>query len=358
MPAAEDNVPQRLSAEMSLGNTSSGELRSCSNITSRASSLVNLAEEQINHAEEPNNEAISGESSLTPVQWEAWSLPTETWGHYESATDLTGGSCQDFATSSGVSPQREQEESSPRPLTDIGRRLASLPNLSEAAETPAQNCCRKLQDKQEDATKCATGITTSSARRRKTTATSTGSSSHMPPRAAAESTATAEAASTPTSITSIEQLKIRTLQAEVHRLQSQILNLQTTHERTLKSSTRYKSKCTQLQAQLDHTQAENDHLRQEVQDLRTLVKLEEEARLAGAIDALLLDEQESSPTPPIQIEVEMPTPPPTALLVSSSTSSSLIKDSSILVDARTRRHSLDTMELSRLERHDFTNRVA
>ena len=151
-----------------------------------------------------------------------------------------------------------------------------------------------------------------------------------------------------TSTKSIEQLKIRTLQTEIHRLQSQLLNLQTTHERTLKSASRYKSKCTTLQGQLDEAHAENDHLRQEVQDLKTLVKLEEEARLVGAIDALWMEEEDRSTMPPTQIEVEVPVP--TSLPVKDSTRSR--------GSARTRRHSLEAMELSGLARHDFTNRVA
>ena len=82
-----------------------------------------------------------------------------------------------------------------------------------------------------------------------------------------------------------------------------------------------------------------------MQDLKTLVKLEEEARLVGAIDALWMEEEDRSTTPPTQIEVPVPTSLPMG------------KDPTKPM-ARTRRHSMDAMELSGLERHDFTNRVA
>lgn len=345
-------MPPSAAANMNLTKTSSvetGELSSSSSGSSKSSrsttSLANLADERKSPApEEPSNHAITWESSLTPVQWEAWSLPTETWGHYESATDLAGGSCQDLTattatattTFSEVSPQEDElnnESSSPLLLADIGRRLASLPNLAEAGKSA--NASSGRQDRKDTTSK-------SPSRRRKTATTastvsrvteSTTSRTPPPPKA-----------STPTA--TIEQLKIRTLQAEIHRLQSQLLNLQTTHDRTLKSASRCKSKCTTLQGQLDEAHAENDHLRQEVQDLKTLVKLEEEARLAGAIDALWMEEEGRSTTPPTQIEVEVPVP-----------SSLPIKDPANPT-ARTRRHSLDAMELSGLERHDFTNRVA
>ena len=344
--AAEDDV-RPSAANMKLTKTSSGETGGLGSGSSSRSttSLANLADESISHAatEEPSNHATTGESSLTPVQWEAWSLPTETWGHYESATDLAGGSCQDLTTTTTTlsrdSPQEEQEESqeaaSPPLLADIGRRLASLPNLAEAGAVAGTESIEK-QHLKDTTSKSAT-----IARRRKT-ATGTGSTVSM--------TSTTRTTITPkasTSITTIEQLKIRTLQTEIHRLQSQLLNLQTTHERTLKSASRYKSKCSTLQGQLDEAHAENDHLRQEVQDLKTLVKLEEEARLVGAIDALWMEEEDRSTTPPTQIEVEVPVP----------TSLPMGKDPT-KPTARTRRHSLDAMELSGLERHDFTNRVA
>ena len=347
--AAEDDV-QPSAANMKLTKTSSGEPGELSSGSSGSSSsrsttsLANLADESISHAatEEPSNHATAGESSLTPVQWEAWSLPTETWGHYESATDLAGGSCQDLTTTTTTlsrdSPQEEQESqeaASPPLLADIGRRLASLPNLAEAGAVVGADWIEK-QDRKD-----TTGKSATTARRRKT-ATGTGSTVSM--------TSTTRTTITPkatTSITSIEQLKIRTLQTEIHRLQSQLLNLQTTHERTLKSASRYKSKCSTLQGQLDEAHAENDHLRQEVQDLKTLVKLEEEARLVGAIDALWMEEEDRSTTPPTQIEVEVPVP----------SSLPMGKDPT-KPTARTRRHSLDAMELSGLERHDFTNRVA
>lgn len=333
---------------MKLTKTSSGNTDELSSSSSGSSSsrsttsLANLADESKSRRlppEESSNHAITGESSLTPVQWEAWSLPTETWGHYESATDLAGGRCEDLTTTtttlSRVSPQEEQEESqeaaSPPLLVDIGRRLASLPNLAEAGRVAGTSI--EKQHLKDTASK-----STTPARRRKT---ATGTGSTISSSRVTESTTRTTTANT--SITRIEQMKIRTLETEIHRLQSQLLNLQTTYERTLKSASRYKSKCTTLQGQLDEAHAENDHLRQEVQDLKTLVKLEEEARLVGAIDALWMEEEDRSTTPPTQIEVEVPLP--------------MGKDPTKL-NAKTRRYSLGAMELSGLERHDFTNRVA
>ena len=344
---SEDEVPTS-AANMQLGKTS--ELNSSSSSSSGShsnSSVANLADDQTSPAsvEEPSNHAIRGESSLTPVQWEAWSLPTETWGHYESATDLAGGSCQDFTTTtpfSRVSPQKKPDNeslsssasaaaaASPLLLADIGRRLASLPNLAEA-EIVMENTKKEKKD---------TSMHATGARRRKTA--TTGSTDPTSPESAAEATTPASTTTTPAATSSIEQLKIRTLQTEIHRLQSQLLNLQTTHVRALKSSARYKSKCTTLQSQLDDAHAENDHLRQEVQDLKTLVKLEEEARLVGAMDALLLEEEDRSTTPPTQIEVEVPVVEPTV-------PNSLIKD----------HHNIGSSTvLNGLERHVFTNRVA
>ena len=330
---------------MALAKRSSDETNEMSAISRSNTSLVNLADESISRrrlppGEEPSNHVISGESSLAPVQWEAWSLPTETWGHYESATDLAGGSCQELTTTTTASTTfSEDESSSPPHVADIGRRLASLPNLAEAGRlTQATSVIGKRQDRNDTTSNSAAG------RRRKT---ATGD--------------TPNTTTTSTTNTSIEQLKIRTLQSEIHRLQSQLLNLQTTHERTLKSSSRYKSKCTTLQAQLEHTQAENDHLRQEVQDLKTLVKLEEEARLVGAIDALWMEEQDNgSTTPPTHIQIEVPqgeaeepaatTMEPRSLLTQNNHGSRSTR--------RIRRRSLDGIELKGLERHDFTNRVA
>ena len=327
---------------MALAKRSSDETNEMSAISRSNTSLVNLADESISRRrlqpgdEESSNHAISGESSPTPVQWEAWSLPTETWGHYESATDLAGGSCQELTTTTTASTTfSEDESSSPPHVADIGRRLASLPNLAEAGRlTQATSVIGKRQDRNDTTSNSAAG------RRRKT---ATGD--------------TPNTTTTSTTNTSIEQLKIRTLQSEIHRLQSQLLNLQTTHERTLKSSSRYKSKCTTLQAQLEHTQAENDHLRQEVQDLKTLVKLEEEARLVGAIDALWMEEQDNgSTTPPTHIQIEVPQgeaadPAPATTMEPRSLRNNR-------GNRRTRRRSLDGMELKGLERHDFTNRVA
>ena len=340
-PSDEDDSNSMAPAKRSSDET--GEMSSGSAISRSNTSLVNLADESISRRrlppgdEESSNHAISGESSLTPVQWEAWSLPTETWGHYESATDLAGGSCQELLTTTTASTTfSEDESSSPPHVADIGRRMASLPNLAEAGRlTSAASAVGKKQSRKDTTSNSATG------RRRKT--------------------ATGDTPNTITTNTSIEQLKIRTLQSEIHRLQSQLLNLQTTHERTLKSSSRYKSKCTTLQAQLEHTQSENDHLRQEVQDLKTLVKLEEEARLVGAIDALWVEEDNRSATPPTHIQIEVPqgeaaepapatTMEPRSLLMNNRDSRS--------TRSRRRRRSLDGMELKGLERHDFTNRVA
>ena len=348
MPS-EDEVPTS-AANMQLGKTS--ELNSSSSSSSSGShsnsSVANLADDQTSPAsvEEPSNHAIRGESSLTPVQWEAWSLPTETWGHYESATDLAGGSCQDFTTTtpfSRVSPQKKPDNeslsssasaaaaASPLLLADIGRRLASLPNLAEA-EIVMENTKKEKKD---------TSMHAAGARRRKTATTGSTVPTCTSPESAAEATTPASTTTTPAATPSIEQVKIRTLQTEIHRLQSQLLNLQTTQVRTLKSSARYKSKCTTLQSQLDDAHAENDHLRQEVQDLKTLVKLEEEARLVGAMDALLLEEEDRSTTPPTQIEVEVPVVEPTV-------PNSLIKD----------HHTSSSTVLNGLEQHVFTNRVA
>ena len=62
----------------------------------------------------------------------------------------------------------------------------------------------------------------------------------------------------------------------------------------------------------------------------------------GAIDALLLEEEDRSTTPPTQIEVEVPVVEPTV-------PNSLIKD----------HHNIgSSIVLNGLERHVFTNRVA
>jgi len=328
------------------------------------SSPDNLAEEtRINHpqpVEQTHHAQVGGDSSLAPVQWEAWSLPTETWGHYESATDLAGGSCSApllevvaDPTSAGDTEgghagetlRKGQDDdtdiastaSPPKPpiLANMGRRMASLPNLAGGGRvgTPPRRNAHK------DTTKLAT--TTAS----KPSTTST------------TSTPTTTATTTKTS-SSIEQLQIRTLQSEIVRLQSQLRNLQTTHERTAKSSARHQSKCAVLQTQLGEARSENVLLKQEVADLRTLAKLEEDARWMGALDALMLEEVRSTPTPPAEVEVEVELEVPVEVPVPSSLANT--KDSDAGVRAPRRRSLGAAMELAGggLERHDFTNRVA
>lgn len=324
------------------------------------SSPDNLAEERINHpqpVEQTHHAQVGGDSSLAPVQWEAWSLPTETWGHYESATDLAGGSCSApllevvaDPTSAGDAGGGHAGETlrkgqaddtdiastaSPPILANMGRRMASLPNLAEAGgrvgTTPRRNAHK-------DTTKLATPTaskpsTTSTTSTPTTTTTTTSSSS------------------------SIEQLQIRTLQSEIVRLQSQIRNLQTTHERTAKSSARHQSKCAVLQTQLGEARSENVLLKKEVSDLRTLVKLEEDARWMGALDALMLEEARSTPPAEVEVELEVPVEVP----VPSSLVNMKDGDAGVRAPRRRRRRSLGAaMELAGggLERHDFTNRVA
>jgi len=325
------------------------------------SSPDNLAEERINHpqpVEQTHHAQVSGDSSLAPVQWEAWSLPTETWGHYESATDLAGGSCSAplpevvaDPTSAGDTEgghagetlRKGQDDdtdiastASPPILANMGRRMASLPNLAEAGgrvgTTPRRNAHK-------DTTKLATP-TASKPSTTSTTSTPT----------------TATTTKTTKTSSSIEQLQIRTLQSEIVRLQSQIRNLQTTHERTAKSSARHQSKCAVLQTQLGEARSENVLLKQEVSDLRTLVKLEEDARWMGALDALMLEEARSTPPAEVEVELEVPVEVP----VRSSLVNMKDSDAGVRAPRRRRRSLGAVMELAGggLERHDFTTRVA
>jgi len=285
---------------------------------------VSTSEEGEEEEEDDSSEPLSSPST-TPVQWEAWSLPTETGGHFESATDLAyDGSCPVLTTAS--SSCDSFTTSSPILTSSMRSRMVSLPNLAEAGDL-AQRRARKGTAQKDTTTKYnkrPTQITTI--------------------------TTTAAAAATPTSL---EHLQIRTLQSEIDLLQSQLRHLQTAHDRTAKSSQRHRSRCRHLQTQLDESHSENVLLRREVADLRTLVRLEEDARWRGALDALVLeDARDRATTSPLaEVEVEIPaSSPPKKDVERTKTTTADVENSSLGV----------AMELTRggLERHEVANRVA
>ena len=251
--------------------------------------------------------------------------PTETGGHFESATDLAlyDGGCPLLATAS--SSYDDAFATSPMLAGSMKSRMVSLPNLAEAGGL-AQRRARK------DAAQ--TDTTTKYNKRPTPTTTSTTTA------------ASASAAATPTSI---EQLQIRTLSSEIDLLQSQLRRLQTSHHRAAKSSKRYKSQCRHLQTQLDESHSENVLLRREVTDLRTLVRLEEDARWRGALDALALEDarDRSATSPPAEVEIS---PPKKKYAEKTKTTAADVEKSSLGV----------AMELTRggLERRVVANRVA
>ena len=253
--------------------------------------------------------------------------PTETGGHFESATDLAlyDGGCPLLATAS--SSYDDAFATSPMLAGSMKSRMVSLPNLAEAGGL-AQRRARK------DAAQ--TDTTTKYNKRPTPTTTSTTTAA----------SASASAAATPTSI---EQLQIRTLSSEIDLLQSQLRRLQTSHHRAAKSSKRYKSQCRHLQTQLDESHSENVLLRREVTDLRTLVRLEEDARWRGALDALALEDarDRSATSPPAEVEIS---PPKKKYAEKTKTTAADVEKSSLGV----------AMELTRggLERRVVANRVA
>ena len=297
--------------------------------------MSDLAEERLNHShsqqadEQPNHVSASEDDSsepsaspsTTPVQWEAWSLPTETGGHIESATDLAlyDGSCPLLTTASS-SYDDAFSTASPMLASSMRSRMVSLPNLPEAGDLAQRRA--KNDTTQKD-------TTTKYNKRPTTTSTVAGA--------------------TPTSL---EQLKIRTLQSEIDLLQSQLRHLQTAHDRAAKSSQRYKSQCRHLQTQLDESHSENVLLRREVSDLRTLVRLEEAARWRGALDVLVREEdaRDRSSTPPAEVEIEISVPPPKKDVEKTKTTTTDVETQSLGV----------AMEVTRggLERHEVANRVA
>ena len=272
-------------------------------------------DEQPNHVSSVSTSASEDDSSespsspsTTPVQWEAWSLPTETSGHFESATDLaymSDGGCPLLTKAS--SSYDAAFATSPMLAGSMRSRMVSLPNLAEA-DGLAQRRARKEAAQKDTTTKYNKRPTPTPT----PTMTSTASAS--------------AAAATPTSL---EQLQIRTLQSEIDLLQSQLCRLQTSHNRAAKSSKRYKSQCRHLRTQLDESHSENVLLRREVTDLRTLVRLEEVARWRGALDALALEDarDRSATTPPA--EVEIPVSPPKKDTEKTKTTAADVETSSL-----------------------------
>ena len=324
--AAEHNDQHSLAAASPLDKTSTSDL---------AEERLNQSQvdEQPNHvsASEDDSSAQQSSPSTTAVQWEAWSLPTETGGHFESATDLAlyDGSCPLLTTASS-SYYDAFHTSSPMLTSSMRSRMVSLPNLAEAGDLAQRRAQQDTAQKD-----------TTTKYNKRPTPTSTP-------------TSTAAAAATPTSL---EQLKIRTLQSEIDLLQSQLRHLQTAHDRAAKSSQRYKSQCRHLQTQLDESHSENVLLRREVSDLRTLVRLEEAARWRGALDVLVREEDardRRSATPPLaEVEIEIPVPPPKKEVETTKT------NKTTTTDVETQSLGV-AMEVTRggLERHEVANRVA
>lgn len=301
-------------------------------------------DEQPNHANVSTSTSASEEDddssepfsspSTTPVQWEAWSLPTETGGHFESATDLAlyDGSCPLLTTASS---SYDDSFTTPSPMlaSSMRSRMVSLPNLAEEGGLAQRRARNDTAQK---------NTTTKYNKRPTPTTTST-------------TTAAAGAAATPTSS---EQLQIRNHQSEIDQLQSQLRHLHTAHERAARSSQRYRSRCRRLQTQLDESSSENVLLRREVTDLRTLARLEEDARWRGALDALVLEDargRSSATPPPAEVEVEIPVSHP------KKRDGEKTKTKTTTAAADVEKSSLGVaMELTRggLERHEVANRVA
>ena len=286
---------------------------------------VSTSEEEEEGEEEDDSSEPLSSPSTTPVQWEAWSLPTETGGHFESATDLAyDGSCPVLTTAS--SSCDSFTTSSPMLTSSMRSRMVSLPNLAEAGDL-AQRRARKGTAQKDTTTKY----------------------NKRPTQITTITTTAAAAAATPTSL---EHLQIRTLQSEIDLLQSQLRHLQTAHDRTAKSSQRHRSRCRHLQTQLDESSSENVLLRREVADLRTLVRLEEDARWRGALNALVLEDARDRATmsPLAEVDVEITASSPPNDVEKTKTTTADVENASLGV----------AMELTRggLERHEVANRVA